>query len=58
VRLFCNLVYARLASACPDGESRDGLDRELGAPAGGWDAAERELWRRVNEANARQAGEG
>ncbi len=42
--MLCNVVYARLAAGCADNESRQKLDEELYAPAGGWEPAERNLW--------------
>lgn len=43
-RQFGNVVYARLAAQCLDGEDRKRLDEELYAPMGGWEAAEQRLW--------------
>lgn len=43
-RQFGNVVYARLAAACLDGDARKQLDEDLYAPLGGWEAAEQRLW--------------
>ena len=43
-RQFGNVVYARLAAACLDGDARKALDEDLYAPLIGWEAAERNLW--------------
>jgi len=48
--MFANMTYARLAAACPDGESRERLDRDLSAPMIGWDAAEQNLMRAIMSA--------
>jgi hypothetical protein len=48
-RVVLNRVYVLLV-ANRDAESRAELDGELWAPVGGWDAAERDLWRRIDEA--------
>ncbi len=42
-RQFGNVVYARLAAACLDEESRKKLDEDLYAPLIGWEAAEQKL---------------
>ena len=55
-RLFLNVVYAWLAARCPDDDARKKLDEELHAPAGGWDAAERNLWTAIM--NAPDPGRG
>jgi hypothetical protein len=47
VRLFCNVVYARLVSGCGSEDDRAQLDRELYAPLGGWEQAEANLWRNI-----------
>jgi len=51
--MFGNLVYARLAAACPERADRERLDAELCAPLRGWDAVNRELMAMINS-----AGEG
>lgn len=43
-RQFGNVVYARLAAQCLDGDARKQLDEDLYAPLGGWEAAEQRLW--------------
>jgi len=53
--MFCNVVYARLAAGCLEERDRKRLDEELYAPAGGWDAAERNLWKVIMSA---PGGEG
>lgn len=53
-RLVLNRVYVLLV-ANRDAESRAELDGELWAPVGGWDAAERDLWRRIDEAGTAEA---
>ncbi len=42
-RQFGNVVYARLAANCLDGDDRKKLDEQLYAPLIGWEAAEQKL---------------
>ncbi|HEY5987042.1 MAG TPA: hypothetical protein VIV12_11805 [Streptosporangiaceae bacterium] len=49
-RVFCNVVYARLAAACLDAKERERLDQEVYAPAIGWEQADRNLWKAVMSA--------
>jgi len=48
--MFCNLVYARLASGCLDAADRKRLDAELYAPLRGWDTVNRDLMARIASA--------
>ncbi len=45
-RLYANITYAWLAEGLPP-EMRDKLDRELTAPVGGWDEAQRRAFARL-----------
>lgn len=47
-RMFCNVVLAWLSEGL-DGEGRKALERELYAPADGWDAADQRVFAALAE---------
>ena len=52
--MLCNVVYAHLTAGMGP-QAREAFDAELYAPAGGWEQAEADMWRRIDEAAAEQA---
>ena len=50
LRLFCNMVWARLMAGCASREDRAKIEELVYAPLGGWAQADAAFWAALNQA--------